>query len=555
MGLFDFFKKRKVLEQKLSDSMNNIYSLAEKANLYNDKAYDFYDNDKYNEGIDSVKKALDLIPNHPPYLDTLANGYLLSCEYKLAMASSTLCIEIDLENDSETSEHYLTRAKIHLKLENRNEAVEDLKKVLGFFREDDEAIELLMSVSPISVEELEKVKNEVTSERAEKCLNKAKSLIKQGNRDEAIECLQDIIDDIDPDNEEAFELLMNIKPITTEDFAKIKDSINRKSFQRPELELYLKQVSNWIEKFDTIDKIKSPISKPELIFLKIQLSLVLQLEEEFFLPLYFELCEEHPDFEPKNGEVLGVLLLKGVKEQIEEGATTSEINSEDNFFNELANNEEGSTYQTKKFNFYDDNIVSEIERKEFLIENDKVDVQELFDLDESLQTEGDAYKAINVLTTMINRIPLIKGVSPVSYALKKNAETINLEEIYAKRARWYFYLDKNKEAKEDFSMAISVNPNRHQSYLYHYLGICKMKLNEIDSELIRAFDMAIYFNNEIESFYKISDSYYQRATVYYLHGVNQDERAKEDLIACLKLSPDDSSAKKLLNAINNNLTT
>ena len=156
------------------------------------------------------------------------------------------------------------------------------------------------------------------------------------NRDEAIECLQDIIDDIDPDNEEAFELLMNIKPITTEDFAKIKDSINRKSFHRPELELYLKQVSNWIEKFDTIDKIKSPISKPELIFLKIQLSLVLQLEQEFFLPLYFELCEEHPDFEPKNGEVLGVLLLKGVKEQIEEGATTSEINSEDNFFNDVA---------------------------------------------------------------------------------------------------------------------------------------------------------------------------------------------------------------------------
>jgi hypothetical protein len=67
--------------------------------------------------------------------------------------------------------------------------------------------------------------------------------------------------------------------------------------------------------------------------------------------------------------------------------------------------------------------------------------------------------------------------------------------------------------------------------------------------------MAIYFNNEIESFYKISDSYYQRATVYYQYVLNHDERAKEDLIACLKLSPDDSSAKKLLNAINNNLTT
>lgn len=554
MGLFDFFKKQKTSEQNFSDIIKNHYSLAEQANLFNDKAYEFYDKNKYIEGIDSVKKALDLIPNYPPYLDTLANGYLISCEYKLAMASINQCIEIDLKNDSETSEHYLTRAKINLKLENKNEAVEDLKKVLGFCREDDEAIKLLMSVSPISVEELEKVKKEVTSERAEKYLNKTKSLIKKGNRDEAIECLQDIIDDIDPDNEEVFELLMNIKPIKTEDFAKIKDSINRKSFHRPELELYLKQVSNWIEKFDTIDKIKSPISKPELIFLKIQLSLVLQLEEEFFLPLYFELCEEHPDFEPKNGEVLGVLLLKGVKEQIEEGATTSEINSEDNFFNELTTNVEESTCQTKKFNFYDDNMVSETERQGFLIESEKVDIQELFDLDESLQTEADPYKAINVLTTMINRIPLIKGISPVSYALEENAATIDLENLYAIRARWYFHLDQIKEAKEDFSMAISVNPNRNQSYLYHYLGICKMMLNEIDSELIRAFDMAIYFNNEIESFYKISDSYYQRATVYYQYMLNQDERAKEDLIACLKLSPDDSSAKKLLNAINNNLT-
>jgi tetratricopeptide (TPR) repeat protein len=200
-------------------------------------------------------------------------------------------------------------------------------------------------------------------------------------------------------------------------------------------------------------------------------------------------------------------------------------------------------------------MVSETERQGFLIESEKVDIQELFDLDESLQTESDQYKAINVLTTMINRIPLIKGVSPVSYALEDNAATIDLENLYAIRAGLYFNLDQIKEAKEDFSMAISVNPNRNQSYLYHYLGICKMMLNEIDSELIRAFDMAIYFNNEIESFYKISDSYYQRATVYYQYVLNQDERAKEDLIACLKLSPDDSSAKKLLNAINNNLTT
>ena len=31
-----------------------------------------------------------------------------------------------------------------------------------------------------------------------------------------------------------------------------------------------------------------------------------------------------------------------------------------------------------------------------------------------------------------------------------------------------------------------------------------MKLNEYDSELMRAFDMAIYFDNDLQSFYKIS---------------------------------------------------
>jgi tetratricopeptide (TPR) repeat protein len=553
MGIFDYFKKQKTSGQESLNLIKNSYSLAEQANLYNDKAYEFYDIDKYNEGIGSVKKALDLIPNYPPYLDTLTNGYLMSCEYKLAMASSTLCIEIDLENDSETSEHYLTRAKIHLKLENRNEAIEDLKKVIGFCRDDDEAIELLMSISPLSDEELEKVKKEVTFERAEKYLIKAKSYIKTGNRDEAIEHLQNIIDDIDPENIEARALLISVTQLCIEEFSKIKKAVESKAFIKSQIEFYLQQVSFWIENFSDINL--QSITLAELKFLKIQLSLVLKLDMEGIIQAVLELHLNHPDFEPKKEEVLGTLLLKGVKEQIEEGTTISETNIEDNSLKTINTVVEEDRYQTKKFDFYDDNMVSETERQEFLIESEKVDIQELFDLDGSLQTEADPHKAINVLTSMINRIPLIKGVSPVSYALEENAATIDLENLYAIRARWYFHLDQIKEAKEDFSMAITVNPNRNQSYLYHYLGICKMMLNEIDSELIRAFDMAIYFNNEIESFYKISDSYYQRATVYYQYVLNQDERAKEDLIACLKLSPDDSSAKKLLNAINNNLTT
>jgi tetratricopeptide (TPR) repeat protein len=545
MGLFDFFKKQRSSEDNISDSINEIYLKAEQANLLNDKAYEFYENDEFNEGIDYVKKALDLIPNYPPYLDTLANGYLMTGEYELAISSSNLCINIDLKNDSETSEHYMTRSKINIELGKPNEAIEDLKKVLGFWRDDDEALELLQDLLPLSEIELENLLDKLTSERAQNYLTKAKLFLKQGKNVEAIENLQNIIDDIGPGNEEAFELLMNHKPITLDDFKKIKASINRKVFHRPELEINLRQVSSWIENFNEVN---FPYSKPELIFLKIQLSLVLELDQESFFPLYFELFQKYPDFEPDEDEVLGVLLFKEIKEP-ERKKITKEIDCEDNSINSLNTNEEENNYQIKEFNFYDDSIITEIERQEFLKENNKVDVQELFDLDEKLSNETNPKIAIEILTTIISKIPLIKGVSPVAYALSENSSRINLEEVYALRARWYFYLEMINEAKDDFSMAISVNPKINKSYLYHYLGICKMKLNEYDSELMRAFDMAIYFNNDLQSFYKISDSYYQRATLFVMKGEN--EKAKEDLIACLKLSPEDESAKNLLDSLSN----
>lgn len=546
MGIFNFFKKKQQTEQELTLSLNKIYSMSEEANILNDNAYEFYENQEYSDGIICVKKALDLIPNYPPYLDTLANGHLMLGEYNLAILASDLCIEIDLKNDSETSEHYKTRSKINIELGKPNEAIEDLKKVLGFWRDDDEALELLQGLLPLSEIELENILDEVTSERTQNYLTKAKLFLKQGNNFEAIEYLQNIIDDIDPGNKEAFELLINHKPLTFDDFENIKASINRKVFHRPEFEIYLRQVSFWIENFNEVN---FPYSKPELIFLKIQLSLVLELDQESFFPLYFELLQKYPDFEPDEDEVLGVLLFKEIKEQAERKKITKEIDFEDNPVNSLITNEEENKYQIKEFNFYDDSIVTEIERQEFLIENNKVDVQELFDLDEKLSNETDPNIAIRILTTMISKIPLIKGVSPVAYALNENSSRINLEEVYALRARWYYYLDMIKEAKHDFSMAISVNPNVNTSYLYHYLGICKMKLNEHDSELMRAFDMAIYFNNDLQSFYNISDSYYQRATVFMINGNN--DKAKEDLIACLKLSPEDESAKKLLDSISN----
>ena len=153
--------------------------MSEEANILNDNAYEFYENQEYSDGIICVKKALDLIPNYPPYLDTLANGHLMLGEYNPAILASDLCINIDLKNDSEASEHYMTRSKINIELGKPNEAIEDLKKVLGFWRDDDEALELLQGLLPLSEIELENILDEVTSERTQNYLTKAKLFLKR----------------------------------------------------------------------------------------------------------------------------------------------------------------------------------------------------------------------------------------------------------------------------------------------------------------------------------------------------------------------------------------
>ena len=47
-----------------------------------------------------------------------------------------------------------------------------------------------------------------------------------------------------------------------------------------------------------------------------------------------------------------------------------------------------------------------------------------------------------------------------------------------------------------------------------------MEQNEFDSELFKAFDIALYFNKELQLFYKISDGYFQRDTVFMINGNN-----------------------------------
>lgn len=56
-------------------------------------------------------------------------NYMLG-DYKSAIDTGTKCIEIDVNQDSQKAEHYTTRAKIYLKLNNDENAIEDLKKAL-----------------------------------------------------------------------------------------------------------------------------------------------------------------------------------------------------------------------------------------------------------------------------------------------------------------------------------------------------------------------------------------------------------------------------------------
>jgi tetratricopeptide (TPR) repeat protein len=111
----------------------------------NDKSFDHYKNGQYQDGIDSVIKALKIFPR-AIYLDTLALGYYYLEDYKLAIEASNNCIEIDIDKGTEKGEHYTTRAKINIKLNHIEKAIEDLRKALELDPDYEEAIQLLKSL-------------------------------------------------------------------------------------------------------------------------------------------------------------------------------------------------------------------------------------------------------------------------------------------------------------------------------------------------------------------------------------------------------------------------
>ena len=121
------------------------YNIA-KSNFLNDEAYLYYDISDFKEGINSVTLALNIIPDDSGFLDTLALGYYYLENYELAIESSNRCIELDNINNSQNPEHYTTRAKINIKLNNLENASEDLKIAIKLDSDFEEAMQLLESL-------------------------------------------------------------------------------------------------------------------------------------------------------------------------------------------------------------------------------------------------------------------------------------------------------------------------------------------------------------------------------------------------------------------------
>lgn len=79
-------------------------------------------------------------------LHFLAFGYFLTGDFISAIDSINKVIELDINDECESSEHYTTSAKINLKLNNKEKAINDLKKALELDPDYAEAIQLLKSL-------------------------------------------------------------------------------------------------------------------------------------------------------------------------------------------------------------------------------------------------------------------------------------------------------------------------------------------------------------------------------------------------------------------------
>ena len=110
------------------------------AKIRNKRAYKNYERGRFRSGIKCAKDAIrnnnlrssdSLIKeSNSIYLNTLALGYFYIGDYDKALTTIDKCLEIDLMSNSNNQEHFTTKAKIDLKLNNEDKSIKDLKRAL-----------------------------------------------------------------------------------------------------------------------------------------------------------------------------------------------------------------------------------------------------------------------------------------------------------------------------------------------------------------------------------------------------------------------------------------
>ena len=117
-------------------------SLARKeADEYNDKAWNKLESGDYHDALIEAKKSIDIL-SMSYNNDTIALIYYHLKNYNEAIKYANNSLNINQSR----SEHYVTRAKIYLKIDEKEKAIIDLKKAIEI-RDDEDAIKLLNEIS------------------------------------------------------------------------------------------------------------------------------------------------------------------------------------------------------------------------------------------------------------------------------------------------------------------------------------------------------------------------------------------------------------------------
>jgi len=130
----DLIKQEKIISsyiEEKKDSKSYIY-------IYNDMAYNQYEQEKYTNGVKYAEIAIEKDPENAQYYDTAGYGYYMLENYPKALELLNKSIDLDPDGDG-VAEHYFNRGRVHQKLNSIKEAKEDFTKALELDPEYKEA--------------------------------------------------------------------------------------------------------------------------------------------------------------------------------------------------------------------------------------------------------------------------------------------------------------------------------------------------------------------------------------------------------------------------------